>query len=147
LTISIAAVPDSALFGGTGLASARSVLDVASLVLDARIAQASKLDDRAIKLWQQAVVAADPLPYDEPPIWFYPIRESLGAALLAADRAADAERVFRDDLERNPRNPRSLFGLHAALVKQGKEADAAWVKREFDQAWKNADSKLALEDF
>jgi hypothetical protein len=147
LTTSIAAVPDSALFGGTGLTSARNVLDVASLVLDARIAQANKLGDRAIKLWQQAVVAADPLPYDEPPIWFYPIRESLGAALLAADRAADAERVFRDDLERNPRNPRSLFGLHAALVKQGKEADAAWVKREFDQAWKNADVKLTLEDY
>jgi tetratricopeptide (TPR) repeat protein len=147
LTEAIAAVPDSALFGGTGLTSARSALDVASFVLDARIAQTRNEADRALKLWQQAVAAADPLPYDEPPIWFYPIRESLGAALLAADRAADAERVFRDDLERNPRNPRSLFGLHAALAKQGKEADAAWVKREFDQAWKNADTKLTLEDF
>jgi tetratricopeptide (TPR) repeat protein len=116
-------------------------------VLDARIAEAKNEDDRAIKLWQQAVAAADPLPYDEPPIWFYPTRESLGAALLAADRAAEAERVFRDDLEKNPRNPRSLFGLHAALTKQGKEADAAWVKHEFDQAWKNADTKLVLEDF
>lgn len=147
LTEAIAAVPESALFGGTGLTSARSVLDVSSLVLDARIAHTKKEGDRAIKLWQQAVSAADPLPYDEPPIWFYPLRESLGAALLAADRAPDAEQAFRDDLERNPRNPRSLFGLHTALVKQGKEADAAWVKREFDQAWKNADSKLTLEDF
>ena len=103
--------------------------------------------ERAIKLWQQAVAAADPLPYDEPPIWFYPIRESLSAALLAADRAADAERVSGTIWIRHPRNPRSLFVLHAALLKQGKDADAAWVKREFDQAWKNADTKLTLRGF
>ena len=147
LATAIAAIPDSALFGGGGLTSARSVFDVASLVLDARIAAARREHDRAIKLWQQAVTAADPLPYDEPPIWFYPIRESLGAALLAADRAPEAERVFRDDLGKHPRNARSLFGLQAALAKQGKEADAAWVQREFDQAWRNADTKLGLTDY
>jgi len=141
----VATVPDTALFGGTGLTSARSVFDVASLVLDARIAAARNENDRAISLWQQAVTSADPLPYDEPPIWFYPIRESLGAALLGADRAVDAERVFRQELEKSPRNPRALFGLHVALMTQGRVADAAWVEREFDQAWKNADSKLTLD--
>ena len=60
---------------------------------------------------------------------------------------ADAERVFRDDLVKHPRNARSLFGLQAALAKQGKDADAAWVQREFDEAWKNADTKLTLEMF
>jgi tetratricopeptide (TPR) repeat protein len=146
LTGAIAAVPDTALFGGTGLTSARAVLDVAALVLDARIAAARGEQDRAIKLWEQAVTAADPLPYDEPPIWYYPIRESLGGALLAAGRAADAERVFREDLQKHPRNARSLFGLEAALARQGKEGDAAWVQREFDQAWRNADIKLSLGD-
>jgi len=146
LTAAIAAVPDTALFGGSGLTSARSVLDVAALVLDARIAGARDEPDRAIALWQKAVAAADPLPYDEPPIWFYPIRESLGGALLAAGRAADAERVFREDLQKHPRNARSLFGLEAALARQGKEADAAWVQREFDRAWTNADVKLSLGD-
>jgi predicted Zn-dependent protease len=146
LTTAIGAVPDTALFGGTGLTSARSVFDVASLVLDARIAAGRNERDRAIQLWQQAVSAADPLPYDEPPIWFYPIRESLGAALLTADRAADAERVFRDELEKNPRNPRALFGLREALAKQGTTADAAWVQREFDGAWKNADTTLTIDD-
>ena len=115
--------------------------------LDARIAGARGEHDRAIKYWQQAVAAADQLPYDEPPVWFYPVRESLGAALLSAGRAVDAERVFRDDLVKHPRNARSLFGLQAALAKQGKEADAAWVQREFNEAWKNADTKLSLEDF
>ncbi|HKY22252.1 MAG TPA: hypothetical protein VJM31_13645, partial [Vicinamibacterales bacterium] len=147
LTGAIAAVPEAALFGGGGLAPARSVLEIAAISLDARIAAARSEHDRSIKLWQQAVAATDSLPYDEPPVWFYPIRESLGAALLAADRPADAERVFRDDLVKHPRNARSLFGLRAALAQQGREADAAWVQREFDQAWKNADAKLALADY
>jgi tetratricopeptide (TPR) repeat protein len=147
LAAAIATIPESALFGGGGWASAASALNVAGLSLDARIAAARGEHDRAVKFWQQAVTAADQLPYDEPPVWFYPVRESLGAALLAANRAPDAERVFRDDLVKHPRNARSLFGLHTALAKQGKDADAAWVRREFEEAWKNADSTLTLEDF
>ena len=85
------------------------------------------------------------LPYDEPPVWFYPVRESLGAALLLAGNLRDAEGVFREDLERHPRNARSLFGLHESLVKQEQDADAAWVQRAFEEAWKNADGTLTLE--
>ena len=147
MTAAIAAVPESAAFGGGGWATASSALNVALLSVDARIAAARGEQDRAIKFWQQAVASADQLPYDEPPVWFYPVRESLGAALLASGRAADAERVFRDDLVKHPRNARSLYGLQAALARQGKEADAAWVQREFDAAWKNADTKLTLADF
>jgi tetratricopeptide (TPR) repeat protein len=61
------------------------------------------------------------------------------------ERADEAERVFREDLERNPRNPRSLFGLQASLAKQGRNADAAWVQRELEEAWKNAETTLTLE--
>jgi tetratricopeptide (TPR) repeat protein len=147
LTTAISAVPETAAFGGGGWATAASALSIAVLSLDARIAGARGEHDRAVTFWQQAVAAADQLPYDEPPVWFYPVRESLGAALLAAGRAADAERVFRDDLVKHPRNARSLFGLQAALAKQGKDADAAWVQREFDEAWKLADTKLTLETF
>jgi Flp pilus assembly protein TadD len=75
------------------------------------------------------------------------VRESLGAALITAGRHADAEKVFREDLVKNPRNPRSLFGLAAALKSQGKSADEAWVRREFATAWKRADVKLTLADF
>ena len=147
LATAVAAVPDTAAFGGGGWATASTALSVANASLDARLAAARGEHDRAIQFWQQAVAAADQLPYDEPPVWFYPVRESLGAALLAAGRPADAERVFRDDLAKHPRNARSLFGLHAALAKQGKESDAAWVQREFDEAWKNADTKLTLQDY
>ena len=72
-------------------------------------------------------------------------RESLGAALLLSGKAVDAERVFREDLVRNPRNARSLLGLHESLIKQGKPTDAAWVKRAFDEAWKDADTTVTLE--
>jgi len=121
------------------------VLSLAALVLDARIAAAKSASADSIRLWTSAVAAADKIPYDEPPIFFYPVRESLGAALLLDGKAADAERVFREDLARHPRNARSLFGLRESLVKQGKTADAEWVKRAFDEAWKDADTTLTIE--
>jgi hypothetical protein len=145
LTEASAHVPDEALFGGTGLESAKNILALAALVLDARITWARGSQADAIRLWTSAVAAADKVPYDEPPIWYYPVRESLGAALLLTGKSEDAERVFRDDLVRHPRNARSLFGLHESLISQGKSADAEWVHRAFDEAWKNADTTLTLE--
>ncbi len=138
-------IPDEALFGGTGLESAKNILALATTVLDARIAWAHGSQAQAIRLWTGAVAAADKVPYDEPPVFFYPVRESLGAALLLSGKAADAERVFREDLAKHPRNARSLFGLHETLAKHGKSADAEWVKRAFDEAWRNADTTLTIE--
>ena len=66
---------------------------------------------------------------------------------LLAGQPVQAERVFRDDLDRHPRNPRSLFGLRESLVKQGKAADAAWVQQVFDEVWKNAEVRLSLDSF
>ncbi len=146
LAQTIAQVPESALFGGTGLESAGSILSLASQVLDARIAWAMDAKVDAVAAWKKAVASADRVAYDEPPVWFYPVRESLGAALLLDNKAAEAERVFRDDLVRHPRNARSLFGLHESLIRQGKDGDAIWVKRLFDDAWKDADApRLTLE--
>jgi hypothetical protein len=100
----------------------------------------------AIEGWRKAVTAQDALNYDEPPGWYYPVRESLGAALLMNGQAAEAEDVFRADLRDNPRNGRSLFGLLESLKAQRKEG-ASLVEREFERAWKNADTKLKIEDF
>ena len=138
-------VPDEALFGGTGLESAKNILGLAATVLDARMAWVRGSQADAIKFWTNAVAAADKVAYDEPPVFFYPVRESLGAALLLSGKAPEAERVFREDLVKHPRNARSLFGLTESLTKQGKKADADWVKRAFDEAWKDADSTLAIE--
>lgn len=138
-------VPESALFGGTGLESATHILELATTVLDARVAWARGARAEAIRFWRQAVATADTVKYDEPPVFYYPVRESFGAALLLSGDAAGAEQVFRDDLLRHPRNPRALFGLHESLVKQGKTADAVWVKQQFDDAWKNADTTLTVD--
>jgi tetratricopeptide (TPR) repeat protein len=148
LAAAIPGVPDTALFGGTGLESARTVLGVALTSLDARIAARSGRGSEAVALWKQAVAASDRLPYDEPPVWFYPLRESLGAALAGAGRHAEAEAVFREDLARHPRNARSLYGLSLSLRAQQKTVDADWVEREFAEAWGNAtERELSLEKY
>ena len=140
----VSAFADDANFGGFN--AARDVLSLALEVVDARIAPARGRNEEAIAHWRKAGMMQDGLNYNEPADWYYPVRESLGAALLAAGRANDAEQVFRDDLLRNPRNPRSLFGLMNSLRTQQRDADAAWVEREFKEAWKGADTKLRLSD-
>jgi len=120
------------------------VLRLASHVLDARIAMASGEKEGSVSHWREAVAVQDTLNYDEPPDWYYPVRESLGAALLSAGHPTEAEKVFRDDLQHNPRNPRSLFGLTQALKTQNREADAAWTDSKFKSAWKSADTQLNL---
>ena len=114
----------------------KDILKIAEYVLGARIAQAKKENDDAISQLREAVAVQDTLKYDEPQDWFYPVRESLGAALLMSGDQAGAEQVFRDDLERNPRNPRSLFGLEQALKAQGRAYDATFVRKQFDASWK-----------
>jgi tetratricopeptide (TPR) repeat protein len=126
--------------------TAKDVLTVAAQVLDARVTMARGNKEDAIAHWRKAVELQDALNYDEPPDWYYPVRESLGAALLAAGKPTDAEQVFREDLLRNPRNPRSLFGLMQSLSAQQRDADAAWVEQQFKAAWKNADTELKLGD-
>jgi tetratricopeptide (TPR) repeat protein len=126
--------------------SSKVLLELATHILDARIAMASGSKANAIEHWRKAVATQDGLRYDEPPDWYYPVRESLGGALLAAEKPAEAEQVFREDLKQNPRNPRSLFGLMHSLKAQQKDADAAWVQKQFEEAWKNADTELKASD-
>ncbi|MBW4636596.1 MAG: tetratricopeptide repeat protein [Iphinoe sp. HA4291-MV1] len=126
--------------------SAKSVFKIADLVLQANIALAQQDNESAIELLKQAVKAQDVLSYFEPPDWFFSIREDLGSVLLANHDYQEAEEVFREDLEKNPRNGRSLFGLSESLRAQGDESDAEWIQREFEIAWKNADTQPQIAD-
>jgi len=123
----------------------KDILKIAEYVLGAKIAQAKKENDDAISQLREAVTIQDGLKYNEPQDWFYPVRESLGAALLMNGDQAGAEQVFRDDLERNPRNPRSLFGLEQALKAQGRAYDATFIRKQFDASWKGG-APPKLED-
>lgn len=137
------AVPADAVFL---LNSAKSVLAVGEHLLAAKIAEANGDKNAAIDYLKKAVEAEDALSYDEPPGWYIPVRESLGGLLLRMGIHAEAEQVFRADLEKNPRSGRSLFGLRECLKAQGRTTDAGWVDTEFQVAWKNADTKLRVED-
>ena len=85
--------------------------------------------------------------FTEPPPWYYPVRQSLGAALLAAGRPAEAEAVYREDLARNRENGWSLFGLAQSLRAQGKTAEADQVQARFAVAWTRADVTLTASRF
>ena len=124
----------------------RQLFHMANDVLSARIAAAKGDKNAAIELLRNAVANQDQLLYDEPADWYYPIRESLGGLLLQTGDAKAAEAVFRKDLELNPRNPRSLFGLHEALLRQNRTWEAEWVRQQFDIAWQGADLPLSVED-
>jgi tetratricopeptide (TPR) repeat protein len=123
------------------------VIDVFAAILDARLAAARGEGAIAIESWERAVKAQDLLEYHEPPPVYYPARESLGAARFRARQFAQAEAVFRDDLARNPRNPRSLFGLWQTLVALGRREEAEATRRLFDAAWAGSDTTLSLADY
>ena len=123
-----------------------SFLDIAVAVLDARMATSKGEREEAIKDWQKAVDIQDGLSYGEPPEWFYPIRESLGAALLQNGQPDRAEVVFRADLQQYPRNPRSLFGLIKSLEAQKKTASVDAIRVQFKENWKSADVLLEIGD-
>jgi tetratricopeptide (TPR) repeat protein len=140
------ATPEDVPFAMPVNNKAKDVLKIAENVLGAKIAMAKHDTDGSIAMLQEAVAVQDTLKYDEPSDWFFPVRESLGAALLLKGDAAAAEKTFRDDLVRNPRNPRSLYGLQQTLKKQGRDYDAGFVQKQFDASWKGGANALKVED-
>jgi tetratricopeptide (TPR) repeat protein len=143
----VAAAKSVAPGASLGLNSANKILSIAETVLSARIAETTNRDSKnTIELLRKAVEMEDSLAYDEPPIWFLPVRLWLAGALMNDGDYAGAEQVFRADLDRNKRNGRSLFGLRESLKAQGKNYAASLVQREFENAWKDADTVLKIED-
>ena len=131
---------------GWGFSTASNIMKIADLVLSARISLAKRDTRSAVDLFKEAIALEDQLPYNEPADWDAPIRESLGGALLRAGRHQEAEEVFREDLKRNARSGRSLFGLFHSLRAQGKRSEAESVEKEFRDAWKYADTPLRIAD-
>ena len=120
---------------------ARDLLGIAKSLLIGEVAYRSGDAAAAVLAFEEAVSLQDALPYTEPPFWYYPTRQSLGAALLASDRVAEAQAVFEADLEQYPMNGWSMFGLAEALRRQG-DNTAAEVTARFETVWQFADVSL-----
>ena len=125
----------------------RQIIALADNVLAGEIAARSGQTDVAVRHFLAAVAEQDGHWFTEPPVWYYPVRQSLGAALLAGNRPVEAEAVYRDDLKRNPDNGWSLFGLVQSLRAQGKTDDAAAAEARVRQAWARADVTLSASRF
>ncbi len=131
----------------TGDPAMNPIPHLAPEVLAGEIALRSGDAETAVRHFRRAVELEDGLLYDEPPLWYYPIRHSLGRALLEAGRPEEAEIAYREDLDRFPENGWSLFGLATSLDAQGRSSEADRVWSRFEAAWTDADVELPASRF
>jgi tetratricopeptide (TPR) repeat protein len=136
-------VKDAAIRGGDSVSfrghTATDLLGVVAGILEAEIAVDRGDVDEAVRVLERAIEIEDGLRYDEPEPLNFSARHWLGAVLLEANRPAEAEAVYRAALEDHPNNGWCLFGLEQALLAQGKTAEAARTRRQFEEAWDRAD--------
>jgi predicted Zn-dependent protease len=122
---------------------AKPVLVIALAHLSGEMAAKQGRTDEAASQLRKAIAGEDELTYAEPPEWYLPMRQRLGAVLLEANRPVQAEKAFREDLVQRPENGWSLHGLAQSLRAQGRTREAAKVEERFRTAWKTADVQLA----
>ena len=142
----VAADPDSATVRRNANTVA-TLMDLAVLGLEGEIRQAQGDLEGAIEAFRAAVDIEDDLEYTEPPDWPQPMRHYLGAALLEAGEAEEAERVYRRDMETNRNDGWALYGLWQSLQAQDRTAEAAEVFEAWEQAWQFADVELTRSRF
>jgi tetratricopeptide (TPR) repeat protein len=123
---------------------APDLLRLARHVIAARVAQAEGDYDGAVTEFEQAVAIQDALPYLEPPYWYYPVRQSLGAALVQAGRTDEAERVFLESLLHSPNNGWALYGLMKAQESLADTTGAAQTAKLLEEAWAGDEAYLDL---
>jgi len=130
-----------------GFFKTAEMLRLAAEVLAGEIAARAGDTESAVRHLSEAVKIQDGHWFTEPPPWYYPVRQSVGAVLLQGRRPAEAEAVYREDLRRNPENGWALFGLAQSLRAQGKTSDAGAVEERFRKAWARADVTLTSSRF
>ncbi|HWK64455.1 MAG TPA: hypothetical protein VNS34_05920 [Rhizobiaceae bacterium] len=121
------------------------VLEVAQNVVLARASQAENDDSAAIEMWKKAAATEDTIPYMEPPFWYYPVRQSLGAALLKAGHPEEAQKEFDAALERSRGSAWALYGLQETARAKGDAAAESKAAERFSKAWQGDASFLNLE--
>jgi tetratricopeptide (TPR) repeat protein len=133
------ALPKNIEFGNS---SSGAVIAVARLYLEGRLALMRGDVADAIKWLRNAVIAEDALARDDPPAWYLSSRQALGVAMMRARDFGGAEKIYREDLQKNPESGRALFGLQTALAAQRRDREAGALQKRIDRAWRVADAKL-----
>lgn len=126
---------------------AAQITAIAEKVLAGEIAYKKGLNQRAVALLREAVTLEDELRYMEPADWHQPVRQVLGAVLLEQGKFAEAEKLYREDLETFPENGWSLYGLYASLKGQERTKEAGRLMKQFKTSWKGADVRLTSSRF
>lgn len=124
----IMALPDAGVPGP-------DVLSIAVHEIEARIAQHAGEQAQAAALFAEAATIQDRLPYMEPPYWYYPVHQSLGAALMAQGKYAEAVMAFREALNRSPNNGWAAAGLLRAAEAQGDQASVEEARSLMQKNW------------
>ncbi len=114
-------------------------MQIGSSTLTGEIESAEGRHDDAIKSLRDAVALQDSLNYEEPPVWYYPVRETLGIEMIEDGKTADAEQVFRDDLKQYPEDGWALEELAICLRARNASDESATVEDRFKKAWAHAD--------
>jgi tetratricopeptide (TPR) repeat protein len=122
--------------------AAQDLLAVATHLLAGEILYREGKVEEGIAELHEASRVEDTLRYSEPPDWIHPVRHALGAALLQENRPAEAEKIYREDLARQPNNGWSLYGLARSLHLQDKHDEAAQIDAQFENIWRDADIKI-----
>jgi tetratricopeptide (TPR) repeat protein len=143
LTATKAVAQDAAVGNNT----AENLLAIARHLLAGEILYREGKIEEGISELREASQVEDTLRYSEPPDWIHPIRHALGATLLKEGRATEAEKVYREDLAKQPNNGWSLYGLARSLRLQGKDAEAQQIDTQFEAVWRDADIKISSSCF
>lgn len=124
---------------------AADLVMLAELVARGRFASARARHDEAIDFYRQAAAIEGHIPYQEPSYWYYPVRQSLGAALFRAGRYSDASDAFRGALAQTPNNGWALYGLSRSEAAQGHKLEAAAASKALSKAWLGDERWLRMD--
>ena len=125
-----------------GINKVTEVCKISSKVLEAELYVKDGKYKEAIPLLTEAIIIEDNLNYTEPPDWFFSVRHLLGNVLLTTKEYGNAEKIYKEDLAHWPKNGFALNGLFESLTGQGKSTEAVEIKKQFEEAWKYADTEL-----
>ena len=124
---------------------ADALLHLAETVARARWASANARLSEAVRLYREAIAIEGSIPYMEPPYWYYPVHQSLGATLYRAGQYREASEAFATALSQSPNNGWVLYGVAASELALGRRAEAEAAKLALDKAWSGNPAWLRMD--